>query len=116
MPNALQRLIADRRAEKGWSYSDIATRGKMSRSTIYKIATQELDGMPRRTTLKALAKGLGLPERVVRDAAIQSARMGTFTEDLSEWEQVVIGHSRHLSDRQRKNVLDLVESMLDDNQ
>lgn len=110
--NALQRLIAERRAEKGWSYADLANRGKMSRSTVYKLATQELDGMPRSTTIEALAHGLGLPVRVVRDAAVQAARMGTYTDDLSEWEQVIVGHSRDLTVDQRRQVMRLVEAML----
>lgn len=110
--NALQRLIAERRAEKGWSYADLAKRGSMSRSTIYKLATQELDGMPRSTTIDSLARGLGLPTRVVRDAAVQAARMGTYTEDLTDWEQVIVGHSRELTDDQRRQVMRLVEAML----
>ncbi len=114
MPNALQRLIADRREEKGWSYADLARRGGMSKATVYKLASKSLDGLPRRNTIEALAKGLGLPERVVRDAAVQAARMGTYEEDLSSWEQVIIGHSRELSPEQRHQVMILVEAMLGD--
>lgn len=109
---ALQQLIHDRRVEKGWTYADIATRGKMSKATVYKLASQDIDGLPRRSTIEALARGLGLPVRVVRDAAIKGARMGTFTEDLSDWEQIIVGHSRDLTDEQRRQVMRLVEAML----
>ena len=110
--NELQRLIHERRAEKGWSYADIANRGKMSKATVYKLASQDLDGLPRRSTMEALARGLGLPVRVVRDAAMQAARMGVFNEDMTEWEQVIVGHSRELTDEQRHQVMRLVEAML----
>ena len=113
-PNALQQLILDRKAEKGWTFADIGKRGGMSKATVYKLASKELDGLPRRTTIEALAKGLGLPVRVVRDAAIKSARMTTFTEDMNEWEQVIVGHSRELSEDQRRQVMALVEAMLGD--
>lgn len=111
-PNALQALILDRKKEKDWTYADIAQRGKMSKATVYKLATTELDGLPRRTTLDALARGLGLPVRVVRDAAVKSARMTTYAEDMNEWEQVIIGHSRELTEEQRHQVMRLVEAML----
>ena len=112
--NPLQALIAERRAEKGWTYQDIATRGKMSKATVYKLATTDLEGLPRKATIDSLARGLGLPVRVVRDAAVKATRMSTWTEDLSEWEQVVIGHSRELSEDQRRQVMRLVEAMLGD--
>lgn len=112
-PSALQQLIATRRAEKDWTYQDIATRGNMSKATVYKLATKELEGLPRRKTLESLAKGLGLPARVVREAAVKATRMTTYTEDMSEWEQVIVGHSRELSDDQRRQVMSLVEAMLD---
>ena len=69
----LRQLILDRKAEKGWSYADIANRGKMSKATVYKLATAELDGIPRASTIEALAKGLGLPARVVREAALSAS-------------------------------------------
>lgn len=111
--NALAQMIQERRAEKGWTYADIATRGQMSKATVYKLATKELDGLPRRKTLEALARGLGLPARVVREAAVKAASMTTYTEDMSEWEKVLIGHSRDLTDEQRRQILRLVEAMLD---
>lgn len=110
----LRRLILDRKAEKGWSYSDIATRGNMSKATVYKLATANLDGLPRSSTIRALAKGLGLPTRVVREAALAERATTTYTEDMSEWEKVIIGHSRELTDAQRKQVMGLVEAMLDE--
>lgn len=112
-PNALQRLILDRKAEKGWAYADIARRGGMSRATVYKLATTPTEGLPRRDTLTKLAKGLGLPQRVVREAAVRAARMTTYSEDMSEWEQVIIGHSRELTEEQRRQIMSLVEAMLD---
>jgi hypothetical protein len=111
-PNALQRMILDRKAEKDWTYDDISKRGGLPKATVYKLATKDLDGLPRAKTLSALAKGLGLPARVVREAAIKAATMTTYSEDMSEWEQVIVGHSRELTDEQRRQVMTLVEAML----
>lgn len=111
-PNALQRLILDRKAEKDWTYAEIAQRGDMSKATVYKLATSDLDGLPRSTTMAALAKGLGLPERVVREAAVRATSTVTYTEDMNDWEKVVVGHSRELSEDQRRQVMALIEAML----
>lgn len=111
MVNQLQRLIADRRSEKGWSYRDIARRGKMSRSTVYKLATDEYTGLPRAETLTQLAKGLGLPESAVREAALHSLRTKTTRSQTSQGRQILVGHAEELTEAQIAHVNRYIDMM-----
>ncbi|MGQ5653748.1 helix-turn-helix domain-containing protein, partial [Streptomyces sp. EKR5.2] len=62
MPNTLQELIKSKLDQKGWSYSDVARRGGISRSTVHHLATSaRLAQMPQQATLEGLARGLGVP-------------------------------------------------------
>lgn len=111
MANQLQRLIADRRADKRWSYRDIARRGGMSRSTVYKLATADYEGLPRGETLAQLAKGLGLPESTVREAALQSVRTKTTRSRTSQGRQILLGHAEELSEDQVEHVNRYIDLM-----
>src|SRR6202453_678545 len=60
--NPLQRLIAGRLQERGWSYGEVARRSGLPRSTVYTLATtRNLVRPPRPATINGLAKGLGVP-------------------------------------------------------
>lgn len=74
--NALQQLIQD------WIDSDpshgvgllVQRGGFKSRNTIYAIMERDDPaGLPRKETMQSLAKGLGVPLRVVEDAARRAA-------------------------------------------
>jgi transcriptional regulator with XRE-family HTH domain len=70
----LQRLIAERLLERGWSYGDVARRGGLARSTLYALATTRSLVTPlRAATIDALARGLEVPAILVRAVAAESA-------------------------------------------
>src|SRR5580692_8783186 len=69
----LQRLIRQRLRERNWSYGEVARRGGLPRSTVYKLAmTRNLVRPPRPATIDALARGLDVPVSLVRAAAAES--------------------------------------------
>ena len=76
--NALQQLIQDWiDAEPGRSIGVLATRGKMPRNTLYAIMDRSAPAsMPRETTLRKLAAGLGEPLEKVKRAAETAAGYG----------------------------------------
>jgi transcriptional regulator with XRE-family HTH domain len=111
LPNALQRLISDRRSERRWSYRDIAQRADMSPSTVYKLATTEYEGLPRASTLAQLAKGLGLPETVVREAALRSVCTNTRKSWTNTGREVLLAHAQDLSDDQVEHVNRYIDLM-----
>jgi transcriptional regulator with XRE-family HTH domain len=69
----LQRLIAERLRERGWSYGEVARRGGLARSTLYALATTRLVHPPRASVIDALARGLDVPAILVRAVAAESA-------------------------------------------
>lgn len=73
--NALQQLIQDWiDAEPGRSVGVLATRAKMPRNTIYAILDRAAPaGMPRDVTLEKLARGMGVPLSMVKEAAASAA-------------------------------------------
>jgi len=72
--NALQRLIADYKADTGESYAKIAERGGLPTSTVHSLATVESRKQtPHPDTIAALAKGLRMPPSRVRSAAADAA-------------------------------------------
>src|ERR1700727_1605858 len=74
--NPLQRLIARRLQERGWSYGEVARRSGLPRSTVYTLATtRHLVRPPRPATINGLAKGLDVPVSTVRTAAAESTGM-----------------------------------------
>lgn len=73
--NALQQLIADYlRDHPGETYASIGRRGGVSRQTVQSAATTERRKQSiHEHTIKALAKGMGLPEHRVHAAAGDAA-------------------------------------------
>ena len=69
----VRRLIQKARDAHGWTYEDIADRSdpKLGRSLVHKIATaRQRDGLLPPEQIRGLAHALGVPTRVVRDAAL----------------------------------------------
>lgn len=115
--NSLQILIRERRRSEGLSYAGIATRGGLSRSTVYYLATtDQLHRSPSASTLDKLARGLGLPVDIVRRAAAEAVGLHIYAESgLDPGLEVLIASVEKLSTDQRQHVAALVRSLLADN-
>jgi transcriptional regulator with XRE-family HTH domain len=119
--NPLQRLIAGRLQEHGWSYGDVARRSGLPRSTVYTLATtRNLVRPPRPATINGLAKGLEVPVSAVRAAAAESTGLHYYDEPPADLRSVDPGdHERELliasidelSAEDRRHVAALVESL-----
>ena len=119
--NPLQRLIAGRLRERGWSYGDVARRGGLPRSTIYTLATtRNLVRPPRPATIDGLARGLDVPVSAVRAAAAESTGMHYYDEPAEgpgrtgpgdQQRELLIASIDELSPEDRRHVAALVESL-----
>jgi transcriptional regulator with XRE-family HTH domain len=119
--NPLQRLIAARLQERGWSYGEVARRSGLPRSTVYTLATtRNLVRPPRPATINGLAKGLDVPVSAVRTAAAESTGMHYYDEppadprddDPGDQErELLIASIDELSPEDRRHVAALVESL-----
>ena len=119
--NPLQRLIAGRLRERGWSYGEVARRGGLPRSTVYTLATtRNLVRPPRPATIDALAKGLEVPVSAVRAAAAESTGLhyyesppaGAGRGEAGDAErELLIASIDELSAEDRRHVAALVESL-----
>jgi len=119
--NPLQRLIAGRLQERGWSYGEVARRSGLPRSTVYTLATtRNLVRPPRPATINGLAKGLEVPVSAVRAAAAESTGMHYYDEPPADPQRGVPGDQERelliasiaeLSAEDRRHVAALVESL-----
>ncbi|MFI9602835.1 helix-turn-helix domain-containing protein [Streptomyces sp. NPDC004069] len=117
MPNTLQEMIKKKLDQKGWSYSDVARRGGISRSTVHHLATSaQLAQMPQQTTLEGLARGLGVPVAPVLRAAAEAAGIQVYFENAPKNTDpevdILIASVQKLSPTDRRHVAALVESLL----
>ncbi|MFK4149671.1 helix-turn-helix domain-containing protein [Streptomyces sp. NPDC004065] len=117
MTNTLQDMIKRKLDQNGWSYSDVARRGGISRSTVHHLATSpRLAQMPQQTTLEGLAKGLGIPVAPVQRAAARAAGVNLYLEDAPHSTdpevEILIASVQQLSPTDRRHVAVLVESLL----
>jgi transcriptional regulator with XRE-family HTH domain len=124
--NPLQRLIARRLQERGWSYGEVARRSGLPRSTVYTLATtRNLVRPPRPATINGLARGLDVPVSAVRTAAAESTGMHYYDQpsadarpgdprpgDPGDQErELLIASIDELSAEDRRHVAALVESL-----
>jgi transcriptional regulator with XRE-family HTH domain len=118
--NPLQRLIARRLRERGWSYGEVARRGGLPRSTVYTLATtRNLVRPPRPATINGLAVGLDVPVSAVRAAAAESTGLHYYDEPLAgaaggpgdQERELLIASIDELSPEDRRHVAALVESL-----
>jgi transcriptional regulator with XRE-family HTH domain len=112
--NPLQELIQGRLAERRWSYGDVARRGDLPRSTVYKLATTDrLHRPPQAATLAALARGLDVPLEVVNAAATSAAGLSVGNQSPIPPEvAALVADLARLSPADRQHVAALVESLL----
>jgi len=119
--NPLQRLIARRLRERGWSYGEVARRGGLPRSTVYTLATtRNLVRPPRPATIDGLAQGLELPVSVVRTTAAESTGLHYYGGPTSraarggpgdQERELLIASIDELSPENRRHVAALVASL-----
>jgi transcriptional regulator with XRE-family HTH domain len=117
--NPLQRLIQQRLRERGWSYGEVARRGRLPRSTVYTLAmTRNLVRPPRPATIDALAEGLDVPASVVRAAAAESTGLHYYDGAPAEQDRprdrerdLLIASIDELTPEERRHVAALVESL-----
>ena len=106
--NALQRLIADWLADHpGENYSSIARRAGVSRSTVHSSATVESRTQsPQEKTIKALARGMGLSEDVVRKAAGDAAgyRIDVPYEMDTEEGRLIVAAFHELDEKRKREL------------
>ena len=90
--NPLQELIRRRMAERDWSYSDVARRGSLPRSTVHHLAKNERPARsPHPQTLTRLAEGLDLPPALVRSAAARAAGHEAPEYDVATYQPTAFG-------------------------
>jgi transcriptional regulator with XRE-family HTH domain len=119
--NPLQRLIARRLRERGWSYGEVARRGGLPRSTVYTLATtRNLVRPPRPATIDGLARGLDVPVSAVRAAAAESTGLHYYDESPAgadrgrpgdQERELLIASIDELTPEERRHVAALVESL-----
>lgn len=112
--NALQRLIRTRMAELNRSFSEVAKRGGLPRSTVHHLASNPAPGrLPNPVTLERLAAGLDVPLDIVRSAAATAAGFTVSSEAVDDPEiDVLIASLAKLSPQDRRHVAALVRSLL----
>jgi hypothetical protein len=113
--NALQQLIRTRMISHQWSYTDVARRGGLPRSTVHHLATTPgLTRPPHPATMEGLARGLDVSLDAVRKAAAEAAGLATWSEPIHDPDiDVLVAALAKLSPEDRRHVHALVESLLD---
>jgi transcriptional regulator with XRE-family HTH domain len=106
--NALQRLIAQYLADNpGETYSSIARRAGMSRSTVHSAATvQKRTQTPTPATIKGLARGMGMSEERVRAASGDAAgyKVDVPAELDSEEGRLIVAAFADLDDERKREL------------
>jgi len=110
----LQQLIRDRMRELNMTYSEVARRGGLPRSTVHHLATQPRSGrLPTPRTLEKLAVGLDLPLHVVRAGAASAAGLVLDSQTLDDPEiEILVASLARLNAADRRHVAALVRSLL----
>jgi transcriptional regulator with XRE-family HTH domain len=114
--NRLRSVIQQRLDERGWTRNHLADRSGVPRQTVYKLMRAEsLRALPADRTLAGLARGLDLPERMLRDAAAESIGIRIYDEPVSDPDmKVVIATMEKLTPARRRAIRKMVEAMTED--
>jgi|SRR5215472_1075069 transcriptional regulator with XRE-family HTH domain len=100
--------------ERGWSYSDVATRGALPRSTVHKLATSRITRAPSPATVDHLAAGLELDVALVRAAVAESLGLTVYDESSADADlTVLIASVEQLTGEERRHVSALIASLLE---
>jgi len=99
----LALLVTAHCERTGDTLAAIAARGGMSRQTLSGLVNGG-QTFPRASTLRALARGLGLPYEAIRDAAVRNS-LGSEAAEPRRLVSVLMAHAEGLSDGQLEVVL-----------
>jgi transcriptional regulator with XRE-family HTH domain len=111
---ALEELIRARMTERGWSYSDVAARGALPRSTVHKLATSRITRAPGPATVEYLARGLESDVALVRAAVADSLGLTVYDESTLDADlTVLIASVEQLTTEERRHVSALIASLLE---
>jgi transcriptional regulator with XRE-family HTH domain len=94
----LADLIRQHQDRTGESYSDIARRAGCSKAKIGQLANIHQNHMPRADTLERISTGLGLPLRVIQQAALASAGIMPQEYDAAQRVDFLAGVLRDFSE------------------
>jgi transcriptional regulator with XRE-family HTH domain len=114
--NRLQRLVRERLDERGWTLNHLSMRSQVPRQTVYKIMrAEQMRSMPEERTLRGLARGLELPERMLREAAAESIGIRIYDEPVTDPDtQVVIATMEQLPAARRKQIRKMAEILAEE--
>jgi transcriptional regulator with XRE-family HTH domain len=109
----LASLIEDLAYEKGWSFREVARRSDLPAATVQKIVWRNGITVPRRETLDALARGLGVPVTLLLDAAARDSGLkAQATDGVDADIQVTIAVMEELPPERRAEIAALAKAML----
>ena len=112
----LAELISDRKAEKGWTYQQLADRadGAISRQRWQQLGTSvRIKEFPEPGTIQAIADALGVDVSIVVLAVARSIGLDVRRSDSSSLGALLPPSAANLSDAQRDAVLGIVRVMND---
>lgn len=100
MATPLAELVRTHCVQTGDTLADIAARGSLSRQTLSALVNRtDANQLPRASTIRKLATGLGLPFELVRSVAQETAYGHAPGVEHSRQVQVLIGYAETMSDR-----------------
>lgn len=113
----LQRLLLEHMEATSETLADIARRGGLPRQTVQAVLYRPAHSVPLESTMRKLAKGLGIPVAIVRQAAAQGlaepndngATVRTLAEDPVL--MVLMDEAQELSQEQRQVLVELARAL-----
>jgi transcriptional regulator with XRE-family HTH domain len=108
----LRELVRDLMAHRGLTYDDVAQRAGMSRATVHKIINEQNLHMPKPARLDAIASALGVPGRVIRQAAAESYGVYVYDESPDDATRALVTSIERLPEERRREIAALVQAML----
>jgi transcriptional regulator with XRE-family HTH domain len=109
----LAELIRQHQDRTSESYSVIARKAGLSKAKVGQLANTAQVHMPRADTIEKLAKGLGLPLRVIQQAAMASAGITPEGYDAEQRVDLLASALRELQEDDLDTVAVVIQSLRD---
>lgn len=115
----LGRLIAEQRRVRGMSLDQVSAAAKaagytISKQRIWQLENEAAPTWPRAEVVKGLAVALGVPERVVTSALVESMGLQQAAMPDTDW-QLLISKSERLTPAGQRRLKRQIETLLDIN-